>query len=306
MATSPAERERWTGELDQKATPLIRLSVHARQALAKLTLPVLFVASFAVILLGKADTRVADRARASLGDMLAPIYAAVAIPLDQARVMLGDLASAWSMPAENERLRAENRTLRQWQTAALALEAENQRLKAELHWVPTAAPQFVTARVVADDGGVYAKAALLSVGPNHFIRKGQIALDERGLVGRVTDVGTRSARVLLITDLNSRIPVVLEDTGARAIMVGTNGPRPRLLYWSDSPPKEAERLVTSGEAGALPPNLPVGTVHYSAEHVPEVVPAALLDRLEMVRIFDYGPAGLVPPEESSRPPAHPG
>jgi len=285
---------------------MIRLSVHARQALAKLTLPVLFVASFAIILLGKVDTMVADRARVSLGDVLAPIYAAMAVPLGQAQAVVSDLASNWNMRAENERLRAENRTLRQWQTAALALEAENQRLKAELQWVPTPTPEFVTARVVADDGGVYAKAVLLSVGPNHFIRKGQIALDERGLVGRVTDVGTRSARVLLITDLNSRIPVILEDTGAKAIMVGTNGPRPRLIYWSDGAPKEGERLVTSGEAGALPPNLPVGTVHYSAEHVPEVVPAARLDRLEVVRIFDFGVAGLTPPEASSRPQAHPG
>jgi rod shape-determining protein MreC len=122
----------------------------------------------------------------------------------------------------------------------------------------------------------------------------------------VTDVGARSARVLLITDLNSRIPVVLESTGERAIMVGTNAPLPRLLYWSGGTPKEGERLVTSGEAGALPPNLPVGTVHYSAEHAPEVAPAAQLDRLEVVRIFDYGLAGIAPPEASSRPPAHSG
>ena len=53
-------------------------------------------------------------------------------------------------------------------------------------------------------------------------------------------------------------------------------------------PQEGERVVTSAEAGAFPANLPVGTVHYSAANVPEVVPAAMLDRLEMVRIFDYG------------------
>ena len=53
-------------------------------------------------------------------------------------------------------------------------------------------------------------------GPNHGMTKGQIALDERGLVGRVTEVGARSARVLLITDINSRIPVTLENSrGAR-------------------------------------------------------------------------------------------
>ena len=279
---------------------MIRLSVQTRQALAKLTLPVLFVASFGIVLLGKVDTMLADRIRVSLGDTLAPIYAVLASPIARTQQALADMTELWGMQEENARLRSENDALRRWQTVALALDAENQRLKAELNWVPSPAPAFVTARVVADDGGVYARAVLLSVGPNNFIHKGQIALDERGLVGRVTDVGARSARVLLLTDLNSRIPVVIEGSQARAIMVGTNGPRPRLIYWSDGAPKEGDRVVTSAEAGALPPDLPVGTVHYSAEHVPEVMPAALLDRLEVVRIFDYG-LGVAPPEAASRP-----
>jgi len=155
---------------------------------------------------------------------------------------------------------------------------------------------------VADAGGVYAKAVLLSVGPNHSIRRGQIALDSRGLVGRVTEVGARSARVLLITDLNSRIPVVLESSGAHAILVGTNGPRPRLLYWPEgSPPREGDRVVTGAATDVFPANLPVGTVRYNSGHVPEVEPAAELDRLELVRIFDYGLNGIVAPE-SVRPP----
>jgi rod shape-determining protein MreC len=150
---------------------------------------------------------------------------------------------------------------------------------------------------VADAGGVYARAVLLSVGPNHDIKRGEIALDERGLVGRVTEIGTRSARVLLVTDLNSRIPVVLEASGAHAILAGTNGPRPRLLYWPEgSPPREGEHVVTGAETGAFPANLPVGTVHYTAANIPEVIPAALLDRLEIVRIFDYGQSGIVEPE----------
>jgi rod shape-determining protein MreC len=267
---------------------MIRLSISARQALAKLTLPVLVAAAFGLMLLGKADTVVAEHARIALDDALAPIYAVLTAPLGRLHDAVADTVGVWNIRNENEQLLAQNRQLRRWQTIALALDTENKRLKAELHWIPEHAPAFVTARVVADAGGAYAKAVLLSVGPHHGIHNGEIALDGRGLVGRVTEVGSRVARVLLITDLNSRIPVIMEHSGAHAILVGTNGPRPRLLYWPEaSPPQEGEAIVTSAVANAFPADLPVGTVHYNSDHVPEVVPAASLEQLEMVRLFDY-------------------
>lgn len=281
---------------------MIRLSIPARQALAKLTLPVLFVAAFGLLLVGKADAVLAERARMALSDALAPIYAMLAEPLGQVRAAVVDVGELWTLRAENARLREENEKLRRWQSIALALDAENQRLQASLRWIPDPAASFVTARVVADAGGVYARAVLLAVGPNHSVRKGQIALDERGLVGRVTEVGARTARVLLITDLNSRIPVILENSRAHAILIGTNGPRPRLLYWPEgSPPQEGERVVTSAEANAFPANLPVGVVRHSATNAPEVEPVALLTKLEVVRIFDYGLGGVTAPEPSARP-----
>lgn len=276
---------------------MMRLSISTRQALAKLTLPVLVVAAFALLLLGKADALLAERARMALADALAPIYAVLSEPLGRARAVMSEFAELTTARSENVRLRDENERLRRWQSVALALDSENQRLRANLRWIPDPTAAFVTARVVADAGGVYARAVLLALGPNHGISKGQIALDERGLVGRVTEVGSRTARVLLLTDLNSRIPVILETSRTRAILVGTNGTRPRLTYWSEGVlPAEGERVVTSAEAGAFPANLPVGTVHYSASNVPEVEPSAMLDRLEVVRIFDYGLRGIVAPE----------
>lgn len=281
---------------------MIRLSIATRQALAKLTLPVLIVVSFGLMLLGKADALLAERARLALADGLAPLYAAFAAPLDLVRAGVDGARSLFALSAENARLREENERLRRWQSLALTLDAENERLHADLNWIPDPAVSFVTARVVADAGGVYARAVLLSVGPHHAIKRGEIALDERGLVGRVTEVGGRSARVLLLTDLNSRIPVTLEQSHGRAILAGNNGPRPRLLYWpEDSPPREGERVVTSAEAGGFPADLPVGTVHYGTGHAPEVEPAANLDRLEIVRIFDYGLQSLAPPEAPGCP-----
>lgn len=280
---------------------MIRLSIPVRQALAKLTLPVLIAAAFGLMLLGKADALLAERARMALADALAPIFGVLAQPMASFHAGVNNTRELFSVFTENARLREENERLRRWQAVALSLDAENATLKANLRWVPEPTPSYITARVVADAGGVYARAVLLSLGPNHGISKGQIALDDRGLVGRVTEIGSRSARVLLLSDMNSRIPVILEKSRARAMLIGTNGPRPRLMHWPEGMmPAEGERIITSTEANAFPAGLPVGTVHYSASNVPEVETAARLDRLEIIRLFDYGLRGVLAPENPNR------
>ena len=276
---------------------MIRLSIQARQALARLTTPLLIVAALALMLLGRATPLVPEQARITLSDALAPIYAVVDVPLRAVRGAARMVGETVSLRSENERLRLENDRLRHWYDVAMALDAENATLKDNLHWVPDPKLSFVTARVVADAGGVYARSVLLSVGPHSDIRRGEVALDAAGLAGRVTEVGARSARVLLITDMNSRIPVLLEHSRARAILAGANAPSPKLLYVQDGlHPQEGERVVTSAEAGAFPSGLLIGTVHFGSAGQMEVAPAADLGRLEVVRIFDYGLGGIVPPE----------
>ena len=109
--------------------------------------------------------------------------------------------------------------------------------------------------------------------------------------------------MLLITDMNSRVPVTLENSRAHAILAGTNGPLPKLLFWSEgSVPQEGERVVTSAEANAFPANLPVGTVHYNSNGAPEVEPDAQLQSLDFVRIFDYGLNSFAPPETARTTP----
>jgi rod shape-determining protein MreC len=281
---------------------LIRLSIPLRQALARLSLPVLIAVAFGTMLLGRADAPLVERARMALADALTPIWAAVQEPVTAVRQGIQEMQSLWYLRSENARLTEENERLRRWQAAALALEAENALLRRQLSWIPDPTPQFRTARVVADGGGTYARAVLLATGPQHDIRKGQVALDERGFVGRVTEVGSRSARVLLATDINSRVPVIIEGSRARAMMVGGNTARPRLQHWPEGvQPRDGDRVVTSAEAGAFPAGLPVGVVRRTEGGAAEVELFAQLERLDVLRLFDFGLAGILPPEAVARP-----
>lgn len=283
---------------------MIRLSIPMREALEKLSLPLLMAAAFALMLAARIDGVLADRARMAFADALTPIYAAFTAPAERIRGAITEVEELWDLRAENARLRAENATLRRWQAVALALVAENANLKAELHWIPSPEVPFITARAVADAGGLYDRAVLVALGRGVKVHVGEIALGAYGLVGRVTEAGRSSARVLLITDLNSRIPVQFGPNGVRAILAGTNGPEPELQFWpAGTSPKEGEQVVTSGLAGVFPEGLPVGTVHYGRSHLPEVIPDAALERLGTVRLFDYHVETIAPPRGGEVSPA---
>ena len=279
---------------------MFRLSIQLRQALSKLTLPLLIGLACVVMLLGQADRRLAEQARVAVSDGVAPFYALLAAPIEQLRGVGDEARSLVDVAGQNERLRAENDRLRRWYDVALALAAENATLKANLHWMPEPAPSFVTARAVADASGIYARSVLLSVAPGRSLSKGMVAIDAAGLAGRVTEVGARSARVMLITDMTSRVPVTLEASHANAIVAGTNAAAPRLMdYPEEIRPEEGERVVTSSVAGVFPAGLPVGTVHYLGP-LAVVEPYAQLDHVTVLRLFDYGLSGIVPPEAPGR------
>ena len=119
----------------------------------------------------------------------------------------------------------------------------------------------VTARIMAETNGPFAEALLANAGATNGVLEGYFAENDRGLVGRVVQVGQRSSRILKITDFNSRVPVMGEASGLRAIMYGGRDGRGRL---TDLPEQgdflPNERILTSGEGGLFPRGVVVGHV----------------------------------------------
>ncbi len=256
--------------------------------------------TFALMLIGKADTVLVERARDAVTDAVAPILRVMSEPASVVADFVNNLRELAAIREQNAELREQNARLLLWQSAAQRLEAENQSLRALTALVPEPSATFVTARVAADTGGAFAQSIIITAGQSSGVKKGQVVLAGEGLVGRVMQAGAYSARVLLITDINSRIPVLVGEAGNRAILAGDNGLRPRLLFLGNkSAAAPGDKVVTSGDAEAFPPGLPIGQVARVEEGGVEVEPFVVRDKIQHVRVADYGLKGILaqqPPE----------
>ncbi len=254
----------------------------------------LIVTAAALMLVGKMEPAAFERARAHVTDAVAPILDAVSRPLDAAHDMIGEGKTLLALREENARLRASQDRLLQWQAIARKLETENKALRELLNFVPAPGTQSISARVIGDSGGAFARTMILNAGSRDGVRKGQAVITGAGLVGRVQEVGLRSSRLLLLADLNSRIPVVIESSRVRGVIAGTNGETLRLVHLPpDVVAAPGDRIVTSGHGGALPPGLPIGVVSVAGESSIEVEPFVDPARLEIVQVLDYGLDGII-------------
>jgi rod shape-determining protein MreC len=250
------------------------------------------------MLLGRAETRLVEQARMVVVDAVTPILDVLARPAATIAEGVEHVRDLAALRAENSRLRDENVRLMHWQTVARRLEHENRSLRAQLNYVPDPDPAFATARVVADTGGSFVHSLLINAGSRDGIRKGQAVVAGEVLVGRVAEVGLRASRILLLTDINSRIPVMIESSRTKAILTGDNSDRPKLSYLvggiTMSP---GDRIITSGHGGAFPPGIPVGVISAVGEGTAVLEPFVQRHRLEYVTVVDFGLAGVLEFEE---------
>ncbi len=271
-----------------------RIAAPIRSVAQRFAFMALILGAFALMMLGKVDAVLMEKVRASVTDAVTPILDVVSKPIESANHMIDEVKGVYAVREENARLKQEKQRLLQWQAVARKLESENQNLRGLLNFVADPEASFITARVVADTGGAFANSVVINAGEKVGVRKGQAAITGDGLVGRVTNVGARSARVLLITDLNSRIPVVIQSNHARAILAGDNTERPRLIHLSPGAlVSQGDRIVTSGHGGAFPPGLPVGVVATVSDQGISIEPFVDRTRVNYLRVLDYGLTGIV-------------
>jgi len=274
---------------------MIKLTLSFRGLVQRFSLPILIGAAIGLMLLNRVDNPVVSRVRSEVVDVLAPVMDVLSRPVVAVQSGVDYVDHFFTVFEENARLREENDRLLHWQAVARRLGVENDEFRELLSTVAEPRNAFVTARVVGMSSGTFVRTALISAGESDGVAVGQAVVTAEGMIGRIVEVGNHSARVLLLTDLNSHIPVMLERSRDAAVLSGDNTDLLRLLYVTDNMTVEpGDRLVTSGEGGMLPPGLPVGQVIGFEDGIWRIQPLVDPSRVEYVRILDYALPGLLP------------
>jgi len=193
--------------------------------------------------------------------------------------------------SENERLRKRIQSLEVERQKLLEAQATNLRLKQLLDFRSHLSGAAVTASIIANSASSWFQSCLLDKGSADGVRKGMAVVTPLGVVGQVVAVTPRTAKVLLLTDPNSGIDVLVQRTRARGIVSGSLDNGTVLKYVKRSEDiQEGDRLITSGIDGVFPKGLMVGAVikvhkqHLGLFQFVEVLPAVQSSRVEEVLV----------------------
>lgn len=229
---------------------------------AGVALIVAMVVAFVLLLSDRRETFQTEAYGASrkMGDAIAaPVTGVLATPGRWISDGVSGVRGYFFAASENRELKEELKQARQWQVTAMALRDTNDRYKALLGLKTDPPIPMVAARTVSEARGPFSNTRLANAGKEKGIKTGNPVMSENGVVGRIIGVTDGASRILLLTDIASRTPVMIDRTNARAILAGDGGPNPRLEYLrGQDPVKQGDRIVTSGDGGVLPRGLPVG------------------------------------------------
>ena len=261
-------------------------------------------ASVTLLGLSRAGYTPIESARVLVLDYAAPVLDVISRPVAAVNALFAEIGTLMTIYADNERLTLENERLHAWQAEARQLAQENAAFRGLLRAQPEPGMTFVSARVVGDSGGPFVRTLMLNAGGEDGVRKSEAVVNGDGLVGRVVEAGNRSSRVLLLTDLNSRVPVVLEQSRLRAVLEGDNTDVLRLSFLTDLDEIEiGDRVMTSGHGGIFPAGIPVGAVAAIEGDNVWVAPLVAFGKLEFVRVLRFDFPELEPVLEPDLPAA---
>ena len=260
----------------------------------RLLVGILVLFMLAVFLIWRIDNPRVERFRMMVIDAVVPNFEWAMAPVTGVANLLSDFQSYQRLARQNSDLRRELQDMKSWREAAIQLDQENARLRELINVQLDPQLTRITGVVLADSGSPFRQSVLLNVGSRDGILDGWPAMDGIGLVGRISGVGEKTARVMLVTDTSSQIPVTIQPSGQRAILSGDNTINPVLQFIEDPDQvKPGDRIVTSGDGGVFPADLLVGQLARGTDGRLRARLSADLERLEFLRVLRSQPTARI-------------
>jgi rod shape-determining protein MreC len=246
------------------------------------------VAAIMGVLISRDESQFSNKLREKVVDTSLPIINFVSRPVKFVGELDDSVKGYFFAREKNAKLMEENKALRKQLISISTVAYENEGLRKLLNYVKDSPYKFVSAQVVGDTSSPFLRSILINAGKKDNIKKGQAVVNADGLVGRIIEVGERSSRVLLLTDINSNIPVISNKSRERSIMSGNNNESPDLVYLpNDTKMTKGEVLVTSGDGEMFPPGLQVGVAYSAGGGAFKVSPFVKWHRLDHLSIIEY-------------------
>ena len=259
----------------------------------KFVLVILFLAAVLLMLLNKNQKSMVNSVTGAGTGVVVAVIDVLVLPAKIVSWTYDFFYEIVTVRKQNVALVEENKKLKLLKDKYEALEVENKLLSDLLNFATLPDVPYVTARVVAEESDAFSQAIVAYVG-NSGVKKGDVVLSDKGVVGRIDSVGSYYAKIITLADINSKIPVVIEKNRVRGILSGNNTPFPRLDFVPlDADVMVGDKIVTSGVSGVFPAGLPVGQIVSVSKKEIKVKPFALLEKLEYVKIVKYGIGGLL-------------
>jgi len=189
---------------------------------------------------------------------------------------------------ENENNKSELVELRSKDLLNEFIILENKRLK-DIVADYLVESEMVIAKVLSDKGSPFLKSIIINKGSKHGISLGMVAMEEQYLVGKIVEVNYLSSRILLLSDLNSKIPVTVEPNGILSILSGTGEDHGVIQYSKRYEDIKNQSIVyTSGTSGLFKSGIPVGVINKNVlNEEGKVEFFSDFSQLKFVKVFSF-------------------
>ena len=228
----------------------------------------LIVFSIILIYVETIDTKPLNYLRSFIKDTIYRGSVVVSFPVKSFGSVSNVVEDHLNLFNKNIKLKEENSKLKEQIYDPDFLIFENKQLRKLLDEQITSSTNLVSARVILDKQSPYLNSFIINSGSNKKIKNGMAVLDGKYFIGRIVDVNFFSSRVLLVTDLNSKIPVLIEPSGYHAILSGRGTNEPTLEYLpKNHKVQSGDKVYTSGKEGIFVPGIPIGKVRVDDEKI---------------------------------------